>query len=507
MTLKAAIQEIEFDQYITPDGEIYNLNGVLGRFVMSHTGSGLPPIEYVTQRGPFQHGETPLGFRLNPRYIQYVLRQQDCSRQGYWDLRANLLDIFRPNRQVLSALTPGVLRKILPNGEKRDIRVFIDGGLEYAPRSTDTWDEWGLTETVRFVAHDPLFYNPVATEISYGVVVGDSLIFAIDQTAQRTNSVTNPSFETGTTGWSSANSIEASDDIAYVGLSSLKITYDADQTLASYSITLPLASDNYVIQARIFVAAGWSGGAIMINTSGFSLSTTQQRHIWWAEGQGTDIWAFIDAELAIGGDEVGDIEIYTDKAASPGDVVYLDAVMVEKDSALIGHPYFDGSVDWARWDGTEHESTSTQVYAATPGKSDVDQLTLPTTFGSDSINATVEIEYEGTWITYPEIVINGPIGYPVITNLATGERLQMDIEVEEGQSIVFDLRYGHKSVTDRYGNNYMPYLSPDSDLATFHIAPHPEAADGINPIWVSGSRGKPDVTGVLITYNAKYLGI
>lgn len=505
MTLKAAIREIEFDQYITPDGEVYNLNGVQGRFVMSHTGMGLPPIEYVTQRGPFQHGETPLGFRLNPRYIQYIIRQQDCSRQGYWDLRSVLLDTLRPNRQIYPTLTPGTLRKILPNGEKRDINVFIESGLEFSPRQTDAWDEWGLTETIRFVAHDPLFFNPIETEVSYELEIGDSLVFGVDESTEKTNLMTNPSFETGTTGWSSANTISRTDDIAYVGLSSMKIEYVSSQTLASYDITLPTESENYVMQARVYVPTGWSGGAIWLRTSGFSLSSETVRHVWWANGPGLNIWTFIDSYIGIGADSAGTIEIYTDKAATGGDIVYVDAVMVEEDSSYVGHPYFDGSVNWAYWNGTEHASTSTQ----TPPSKDnpVTQLILPTTFAADAINEIVDIEYTGTWLTYPEIVINGPISYPVITNLATNEKLMMNIEVEEGQSIIFDLRYGHKSVTDRYGNNYIAYLAPESDLATFHIAPEPEAEDGVNSVWVAGSLGKPGVTGVVITYNTRYIGI
>lgn len=505
MPIKVARQEIEFDQYITPDGQIVNLNGVQGKFVISHTGHGMPGIEYVTQRGPFQHGETPLGFRLSPRYIQYVIRQQECSRQGYWSLREALIDAMRPNRQIYTDFRPGVLRKILPNGSKRDIKVLFDSGLVYAPSETSKWDEWAITETIRFVAHDPIIYDPVAVALSFEMDVNDSLLFGVDQLVERINLVTNPSFELGTTGWTSANTIEVTDDTAYVGLRSAKITYVATTTLASYSITLPTPNTTYVLQARIYVPSTWDGGSIEMRGANFAGATNAVRNPWWMTGKGGDRWAFISTILSVEADVSGQIDIVASSGPTAGKDMRIDAVMVEEDDAGIGHPYFDGSVNWAIWTGTEHASTSAQ---GSPSKvNPVTQLVLPVVFASDSINEIIIADYAGTWLSYPEIVITGPISYPVVQNVTTGQKIALEMEVAEGQSIVIDTSYGNKTVTDRYGVNYISALSPDSDLATFSIEASPVAPDGLNYIWVWGSLGKPNVTGVVITYNTRYIGI
>lgn len=152
----------EFTELITPDGLVYRFDAG-DRFLVSEEGLGLPPIEYLTQRGPLQHGETVVDYRLAKRVIQLVERQDTCSRYDYWTERTNLLNAVRPNRQNLNPYTglqAGTLRKKLPNGNIRDIDVFIEQGPGFVARESGVWDEWGFTEALRFVAHDPTFYDP-----------------------------------------------------------------------------------------------------------------------------------------------------------------------------------------------------------------------------------------------------------------------------------------------------------------------------------------------------------
>lgn len=167
---------IEFTQYIAQDGFVYNFD-TDDKFLMSETGLGLPPIDYITQRGPFQHGETLIDYRLRPRVIQMVHRRNSCSRQDYWDARSDLLDHIRPNRSLSGSIEPGTLRKVLPNGAMRDIKVLIEQGPEFAARSLDKWDEFGIYETLRFIAHDPIFYSPVAVTSAFTLAPLNELVF------------------------------------------------------------------------------------------------------------------------------------------------------------------------------------------------------------------------------------------------------------------------------------------------------------------------------------------
>jgi hypothetical protein len=152
---------IEFDELITPDGLIYNLHDGKTRFLMSSiSGQGLPPIEYITQSGPFQNGETVKGYRLRPRVIQMIHRRTGDDRFDYWDLRTDLLNTLRPNRT--SGFTHSVLRKYLPDGSIRDLDVRIDAGPEFGAGNPDQWDEFSFTEGLRFIASDPTFYDPTS---------------------------------------------------------------------------------------------------------------------------------------------------------------------------------------------------------------------------------------------------------------------------------------------------------------------------------------------------------
>ena len=153
----------ERDLYITADGTSYQLSAPSSRFVLSVEGEGMPPIQYVTQRGAYQHGDTARDFFLLPRIVQMVVRHTFCDRTAYWAGRTELLNLLRPNRGG----TPGIgtLRKILPGGVIRDLRCVIQQGPNFAPRNVgiggnNVWDEFAYTETLRFVADNPIYYDP-----------------------------------------------------------------------------------------------------------------------------------------------------------------------------------------------------------------------------------------------------------------------------------------------------------------------------------------------------------
>lgn len=172
---------IEFDQLITPDGEIYRFNSVTDKFSWGNTGYGMPPIQYITQRGPFQNGESVLDYRINTRTIQLTHRRNECDRNGYWTGRSELINFLRPNRQPTSLFQTFVLRKILPDGSKRDIRVLYNSGLGFRPSQTEQWDEWSIQETIVFLAHDPIFFDPDENTVSITppVTSGSNLEFSI----------------------------------------------------------------------------------------------------------------------------------------------------------------------------------------------------------------------------------------------------------------------------------------------------------------------------------------
>ncbi len=308
------LRPLEFDLYISPDGETYRFNNATDQFVIAGvSGAGMPPITYRTQRGPFQHGVTPLGFILEPRLIQLVHRRNTCNRQEYWNARADILNLLRPNRQAGNNLELGVLRKIHePDRTMRDISVFIQSGPSFPGTMRGRWDEFNFTEAIQFIAHDPTFFDPTKVQV--------------------------------------------------------ELTLDAN-----------------------------------------------------AE----------DIEFA-----------------------------------------FD----------------------------------FPFTFLSSALGETDTITYTGTWDSFPTILFIGPMKNPIIRNLTTGEKIALNTTIVGGRTVTISLQYGNKTIVDDLGTNLIGTLTTDSDLATFHIAPAPEAPSGVNSIGVAALE-LTAASRMVLEYFTRYIGI
>ncbi len=310
----AAGNQDQFINLISPDGTSYAMNTPhqFGRWVISDSGKGTPPIDYIVQRGPFQDGATVKDFFLGPRVIQMLIRQEFRDRLDWWDGRAALLDILRPNRQtVATGVEPFLLEWCLPDGTRRRISVFIAEGPRFEPRQLRVWDEHAFQEVLRFIAHDPLFFDPTEVSVAFSLGLGSDLVFPI---------------------------------------------------------------------------------------------------------------------------------------------------------------------------------------------------TFPIQFGSGIVSDSVSVTYTGTWETFPIIEIAGPLENPIITNTTTDEKLEFTIDIPAGRTVTIDLTYGNKSVVDDLGTNLIGKLSADSDLATFHIAPVPEAPGGVNVITLTGLNPTGS-TSVILKYFTRFFGI
>lgn len=318
--------QIEFDYYIpasvtvASDGtiadwsEVYTFDNSVDRFLLSTaTGTGMPSIEYITQRGPYQHGETVLDYRLKPRTIQLQHRRNACDRYSYWETRADMLNLMRPNYHLVDNFGPGRLRKVLPDGSIRDIYVLFDSGLPFSSSASE-WDEFSVEEQIRWIAHDPIFFDPVTSSVEW-----------------------------------------------------------------------TLAGLNHWILP----------------------------------------WTFPSEFL----------------------------------------------------------------------------------FGGGILSEVVNVTYAGTWLTYPEIVFIGPMNLPRVENLTTNQKIDLNYNIPAGTTITVDLSYGNKTVTDNFGNNLFGVLTSDSDLANFHIAPHPEATGGVNQLRTIASNLTIDSSGIYVYWNTKYIGI
>ena len=149
---------------------------------------------------------------------------------------------------------------------------------------------------------------------------------------------------------------------------------------------------------------------------------------------------------------------------------------------------------------------SVWAYALSPGVGTFSfPLGLPAGFGGTGVDVTEARTYAGTWRVFPIIYVTPPIDNLVIENLTTNEQLDLT-GYSITQALTMDLRYGHKTITLADGTNVIDKLTTGSDIATWHLAPHPEALGGVNSIRVQGANATSE-TQVRIQFNTRYGGI
>lgn len=184
-----------------------------------------------------------------------------------------------------------------------------------------------------------------------------------------TNLIKNPSFETGTTSWTTGggNTIAQTDDFANFGRYCLKVTHGGTSNLlASYpNITLP-ASGQYQISAWARIANTWDGGDVRIKTALFTSSSESIITEWLSASSAKGQWIRLHTLfIADAGDLTGDIEIRSSSLATSGALVFVDAVQLEQFAVL--STYVDGDQEGCSWSGTPHASISSRTINSRAG--------------------------------------------------------------------------------------------------------------------------------------------
>ncbi len=557
--MKKGINQSEFDYYIPPDSYIDPETGVVGirntttgvktratqfllqdysgRAIMSSDGYGMPDVEYIEQKGPFQHGKTLLGYRLQPRTISLEFRENSGSRVEYNRKRAELLELMRVNKQpVAGSLNLGVLRKILapdqtfPDGDERrkgairDIDVILESGMKYAFNSGDDWDYNSNVISFNLIAPDPTFYDPVlqiepvalsaTTELEFpkqivgwafctaAVLFGDTsipykLYGAPDGSASRLTDTTtqivagniliidNEKLEVTSVTTTDSNTGTVTVTRGYGGTSAA--AHSLDGLIAVIKDTTTVA--NFGITSITF--APWRVV--------FDFATTLTTAI-----SDSDTTITYTAILA------------TASAAAIGDVLYCqteDGGVFDNEKMLVTAVISSTSVTVTRgYGGTTAIAhlVGDNLVITTAAQIALNATSLGVLFGSATLSENFTINYGGTWNAFPTIDVTGPWDNFTITNSATLETLDLGYNIGSGETVTFDLGYGVKSVTNQNGTNLIGSLSTDSDLATFHLAPDAEVttglADGINPLLVTGNNLTAGSL-LVVSYYTRYIGI
>ena len=128
-------------------------------FLRDHEGTGMQPRHDITQRGPMEHGESYLDYRLDPRDIDLLLMLTGSVSERATK-RRTLMGLFHPDYA-------STLRFLADNGT-RDIDVQFKGD-----GTVPTNERQPALEIVRlkFIARKP-FYDPSGVTVPFAQISG-----------------------------------------------------------------------------------------------------------------------------------------------------------------------------------------------------------------------------------------------------------------------------------------------------------------------------------------------
>ncbi len=139
---------------ITPQAVTVNLNDLSTYVIDADEAIGMAPLHRLSERYQLQHGETDLGFRLDPRRIRLKAKLRSGSPTELFTHRAELLSYFRPSA------SPLIFQVTLPDASVRYLDCFLEKGLTF-----NSADRSGLVQAadIVLVAPDPTFYAAATT--------------------------------------------------------------------------------------------------------------------------------------------------------------------------------------------------------------------------------------------------------------------------------------------------------------------------------------------------------
>jgi len=146
-----------------------------------------------------------------------------------------------------------------------------------------------------------------------------------------------------------------------------------------------------------------------------------------------------------------------------------------------------------------HIRTVVQLRASDPTW--YDNTVNQVTYTQANIGGSQVLTTAGNWLSFPTIIINGPITNPKITNNTTGQYIELTTTVVLGTPLNIDLTYGQKTVFSNSPYvNRISTVTPASSLATWSLQP------GNNTISITGT-GTTAATSIVFSYLDRYTGI
>lgn len=139
-------------------GVEYDLSDGADYLLMGIDGIGHAAVRRLSERGPMQHGETDLGYRLQPRRIALAIEARGGDRAAWLARREELMRILRASDRALSL-------RLSRGAWQRQIDCYLAGEMAMAADNllAPLWQR----VAVELVAPDPTWYDPVPTTLQF----------------------------------------------------------------------------------------------------------------------------------------------------------------------------------------------------------------------------------------------------------------------------------------------------------------------------------------------------
>lgn len=119
---------------------------------------GIAPARRLSQRAPDQPGDTDLGYRIDPRFLDLAWAIKGASLADYLALRERMMTVFQPRDDDAVQLVFDF------NGTLRALDVNLDGELLWSDRVEHVEKVSGI-----FKASDPRLYHPTQHTVYFGL--------------------------------------------------------------------------------------------------------------------------------------------------------------------------------------------------------------------------------------------------------------------------------------------------------------------------------------------------
>jgi hypothetical protein len=464
--------------------------------LLSARGMAGAPVRRVTSRGPNQEGDTDLGYRLKPREVELQLgfvATTDAILDGYRD---TLMTVFKP----LSS-TPVYLRVTRDDGEVRQLDCYTVGGVDIQWIKEHRPSHYHVA-TVRLYAPDSAYYDTTpGTVTATGATSGTAADWYLAGGAIGTASVL-MSGGTPTQGlaWTYAGSIAHTTSYTLA----FRTTKETHGTADKYAFYV----DNNDLVGEMDITMRATGTALPGDPLNYYASTVYPDTTlalgttFMSTGTANYFLRHDSGGITTGGLPTANTDMYIRQAAAGTLSIGLIPGVSRPIGGATRRWRSDGANTAAsRWAGT------VLLYALySPGLTE-GQINTLSGYMDGAIGGTAfltaSVQYLGDLPEYPIISIRGPITGLIMTNTATGDSIALGTTaIASGETYVFDLRPGYKTVT--LGTvNKRSTLADYSDWDEWHLAPDPVGVQGANPIYIYGTNTSGS-TQITIVYYERY---